>query len=183
MSPLRPGGAAAHHTGMTLSRTVFTLCLAMVVALAVAAMWPQERRDGGGAAAAAAPAPAAPPVVESAVPGPATSAFDGAQRLDAVRTVKLFCDLVDSRRLWRAAELFATPRVWPRHSLRAVRRLVFRSACIGLGPDAHTLVVIAQVRASGSPGSPVDDGDSTLFFTLGRVGTAGGWLISAVTSP
>ena len=111
------------------------------------------------------------------------SASEGAQRVEAVRTVKLFCDLVGSRRLWRAAALFATPRVWTRRELRAVRRLEFRAARIDFAPDPQTLVVVARVRASAAPESPVHDGDSTLFFTLGRVGTtAGGWLITAVTA-
>ena len=151
----------------------------MIGVLAVAALWGPDRRDGGGAVAAPAPAGTAggPP---AATP---PDVSEGARRLEAVCTVKLFCDLVGSGRLWRAAALFATPRVWPRRELRAVRRLDFRSARIHLAPDAYTLIVVARVHASGGPKSPVRDGDSTLFFTLGRVGaTAGGWLITAVTS-
>ena len=118
----------------------------------------------------------------SPAPTPATTP-SGAERLDAVRTVKLFCDLVGSQRFLRAAALFATPRVWPRRELRAVRRLDFRSARVHFAPDPHTLVVVARVHASGGSESPVSDGDTTLFFTLGRVGTtAGGWLITAVTT-
>ena len=167
---------------MNFRRFIIALCIAMVTVLAVAALAQPDRREGGRRAAATAPttvagAAGSPPAAVL----PSASA-DG-QRLDAVRTVKLFCDLVSSRRLWRAAELFATPRVWPRRELRAVRRLDFRSARIDFAPDPHTLVVVALVQASGGSGSPVPDGDTTLFFTLGRVGaTAGGWLITAVTA-
>ena len=166
---------------MTLRRTIFALCLAMIMVLAVAALWRPDRGAGGGRATAVVAAPADTDVGPPATVLPGSSA--GAQRLEAVSTVKLFCDLVSSRRLWRAAELFATPRVWPRRELRAVRRLDFRSARIDFAPDPHTLVVVALVQASGGSGSPVPDGDTTLFFTLGRVGaTAGGWLITAVTA-
>ena len=173
--------AAAHHTDMTFRRTIIALCLAMVVVLAIAALSRPERREGGDRAAAA---PSAPSGAGGSPPAAALqSASEGAQRLDAVRTVKLFCDLMGSGRRWRAAALFATPRVWPRRELCAVRRLDFRSARIDFAPDPHTLVVVARVHASGGSGSPVRDGDTTLFFTLGRVGTtAGGWLITAVTT-
>ena len=179
---MRPGGAAAHHTDMTFRRTVIALCLAMVIVLAIASLSRPDRREGGGRASATAPSAWA-----GAGGSPAAaalqSASEDAQRLDAVRTVKLFCDLVGSRRFWRAAALFATPRVWPRRELRAVRRLDFRSARVHFAPDPHTLVVVARVQASGGSESPVRDGDTTLFFTLGRVGTtAGGWLITAVTT-
>ncbi len=178
---MRPGGAAAHHTDMTFRHTIIALCLAMVIVLAIAALSRPDRREGGGRAAAPASAPAA---AGGSPPAAALqSASEGAQRLDAVRTVKLFCDLVGSRRFWRAAALFATPRVWSRRELRAVRRLDFRSARVHFAPDPHTLVVVARVHASGGSESPVRDGDTTLFFTLGRVGTtAGGWLITAVTT-
>ena len=157
---------------------VLALVLVLAVAAAVAVRHHGHAGAGAGTAARslAATATSSPPVNQYA--------SEGAQRLEAVRTVKLFCDLVDSRRLWRAAELFATPRVWPRADLRALRGLEFREARVHFATDPHTLVVVARVRASGGRGSPVPDGDSTLFFTLGRVGsTTGGWLISAVTSP
>lgn len=179
---MRPGGAAAHHTDMTFRTTIIALCLAMVIVLAVAALPRPDRRQGSGGAVATAPSAAAG-AGSSPTAAALPSASEGAQRLDAVRTVKLFCDLVGSRRLWRAAALFATPQVWPRRELRAVLRLDFRSARIGSSPDPRTLVVVARVHASGGSGSPVRDGDTTLFFTLGRVGTtAGGWLITAVTT-
>jgi hypothetical protein len=179
---LRPTGAAPHHTVMTLRRTIITLCLAMVTLLAVVALWRPDPRDGQRATAATPSMAAAASVGPQATALPSTP--EGAQRLDAVRTVKLFCDLVGSRRLWRAAALFATPRVWTREELRAVRRLEFRAARVQLAPDhPSTLVVVARVRASGAPESPVHNDNSTLFFTLGRVGTtAGGWLITAVTA-
>jgi hypothetical protein len=166
---------------MTLRRTIFALCLAMIMVLAIAALWRPDRGAGGGRAAAVVATPADAEASPPATVLPGVSA--GAQRLEAVRTVKLFCDLVGSRRLWRAAALFATPRVWTRRQLHAVRQLEFRAARIHFAPDPATLVVVARVRASGAPESPVHNGESTLFFTLGRVGiTAGGWLITAVTT-
>jgi len=167
---------------MTHRHTIIALCLAMVIVLAIAALSRPDRREGGSRAAVPAPSAAAgaggsPPA--TALP----RASAGAQRLDAVRTVKLFCDLAGSRRFWSAAALFATPRVWPRRELRAVRRLDFHSARIDFAPDPRTLVVVARVHASGGSESPVREGDTKLFFTLGRVGaTAGGWLITAVTT-
>ena len=163
---------------MNFRRITVALVLTMVIVLAVAALSQPHRRAGGRATA-----PAAVGATEDPTAAALPSVSEGAQRLEAVRTVKLFCDLVGSRQLWRAAALFATPRVWPRRELRAVRRLDFRSARIDFAPDPHTLVVVARVQASGGSESPVRDGDTTLFFTLGRVGTtAGGWLITAVTS-
>ena len=176
---MSPRGAATHHTGMTFRRTIFALCLALVILLVVAALSQPNRREGGPAAASAPSVPAGADASPAARPG----ASAGAQGLDAVRTVQLFCDLVGSHRLWRAAELFATPRVWTRRELLALRQLDFRSARVDFAPEPSTLVVVARVQASGGPESPVRDGDATLFFTLGRVGTtAGGWLITAVTT-
>jgi hypothetical protein len=165
---------------MTHRLITIVLCLALLSVLAVAALSQPKRRDGERPVAIALSAPAdAGGNRPAALPGVSA----GARRLDAVRTVKLFCDLVDSRRLWPAAALFATPRVWPRRELRALKRLAFRSARVHFAPDPHTIVVVARVCAAGGPESPVRDGDSTVFFTLGRVGdTAGGWLITAVTT-
>lgn len=133
------------------------------------------------AGGASAPQPASPDGAASDVG--ITASPDGPAQLDAVRTVKLFCDLVDGRRLWAAAGLFASPRVWTRTQLRAVRGLSFQSGRAYTAPDAHTVVVAATVRATTRAGSPVLAGTGTLFFTLGRVGTtSGGWLITAVTA-
>ena len=178
---MRPGEAAAHHADMMFRATIIALCLAMVTVLAGAVLSRAHGRDAGAGAGEATSASAGVAGTHPAAALP--SAPDGMQRLDAVCTVKSFCDLVDSRRFWRAAGLCATPRVWTRHELHAVRRLDFLSARTGVAPDPGTLVVVARVRASGGPGSPVRTGVATLFFTLGRVGTtAGGWLITAVTT-
>jgi hypothetical protein len=165
---------------MTHRRTVIALCLALAALLAFAALSRPDSRDSDGRAASASATAGAGGDRPAAVP---QAASEAAQRVDAVRTVKLFCDLVGSRRLWRAAALFATPRVWTRRELQAIRQLDFVSARIHFAPDPHTLVVVARVLVSAESESPVRDGDTTLFFTLGRVGTtAGGWLITAVTT-
>ena len=115
--------------------------------------------------------------------GGATSALDGRARLEAVRTVKLFCDLVDGRRLWDAAGLFAGPRLWTRAQLRTIEALTFRSARVLTEPDPATVTVAARVEAVTRPGGPVPAGAVTLLVTLGRVGsTEGGWLIQAITA-
>ena len=170
-------------------RRLIALALAAVSAAALLAV---ARAAGGGAPEAATPLAAAdggagvlqsPAAVrqDSAPDWPAT--LDGPATLDAVRTVKLFCDLVDGGRLWDAAGLFAAPRVWTRDELRSVRSISFRSGRVFTAPDAASVAVAARVRATVRSGSPVPPGTSTLFFTLGRVGTtAGGWLITAVTT-
>jgi hypothetical protein len=106
-----------------------------------------------------------------------------AQRVDAVRTVKLFCDLVDRGRVWRASDLFVARHLWARRELRALETFRLRSARIVSAPDPHTLIVFTRVLVHAGRGSALGDGVATLFFTLGRVGTtAGGWLITAITS-
>ena len=162
-----------------------------LVAVAAAGLLAAARAAGrGGPAAGTTPATAGGPlpVVPSAPAGAAAAAvpgatFDGPACLEAVRTVKLFCDLVDGGRLWDAAGLFAASRVWTRDELRSVRSITFRSGRVFTAPDAASVAVAAKVRATVRRGSPVPPGTSTLFFTLGRVGTtAGGWLITAVTT-
>jgi len=137
---------------------------------------------GGGLAAGGAAVAGAPASSAAAVAAGAPWRLDGRATLEAVRTVKLFCDLVDARRLWDAAGLFASQRIWTRTQLRSVRALSFSSARVLTAPDPATVIVVAQVEATVSPGAPVPSGATTLFFTLGRVGsTEGGWLIQAVT--
>jgi hypothetical protein len=130
------------------------------------------------------PAPGTAPSASPETPaGAAPWRIDGQAGLEAVRTVRLFCDLVDAGRLWEAAGLFAAQRVWTRAQLRSVRSLSFRSARVLTAPEPATVTVVARVRAAGGPQSPVPPGTATLFFTLGRVGTtAGGWLIHTVTA-
>ena len=164
-------------------RRLIALALAAVSAAALLAV---ARAAGGGAPEAATPIAAADGSA-GALQSPAAvrqdSALDGPATLDAVRTVKLFCDLVDGGRLWDAAGLFAAPRVWTRDELRSVRSISFRSGRVFTAPDAASVAVAARVRATVRSGSPVPPGTSTMFFTLGRVGTtAGGWLITAVTT-
>jgi hypothetical protein len=125
-----------------------------------------------------------------ASPPAASTAASGAERLDAVRVVKLFCDLVESGRLWRARGLCSTPAAWRRRQLRAVTRFSFLSARIVDASDPGALTVLVRIHVHTRRDRPPEhttlhEGVNTLFFTLGRVGTtSGGWLISAVkTSP
>ena len=114
----------------------------------------------------------------------------GTEILDAVRTVKLFCDLVERGWLWRAGGLCSPPIVWRRHELRALSMFTFLSARIVNAADPRALIIRVRVRVRARHGAASHDkalheGINTLFFTLGRVGTTtGGWLISAIrTSP
>ena len=109
----------------------------------------------------------------------------GARRLEAARTVALYCRLIEAGQFARAGELCARRRLWSRRALGAFTRFHFRSARVYAAPDARTLVLEAHVRVRAGRGRPLPDGLAVLFFTLGRVGDAvGGWLITAVsTSP
>jgi hypothetical protein len=108
-----------------------------------------------------------------------------AERLEAARTVALYCHLVEAGQFSRAGELCTRRRLWSRRALAGLRRFHFRSALVYAAPDARTLVFKARVRVHAGRGCPLPDGLAVVFFTLGRVGSAvGGWLITAVsTSP
>ena len=90
--------------------------------------------------------------------------------------------LVDQRRLVAARRLLAGRRVWPRRELLAIRRIRFISARVWGDPRADGVTLAATVRLTVRPGSPLPGGLATLFFTLGRDGTAGDWLVTAVTT-
>ena len=156
---------------------------------------------GGGEAAPPVVAPAdvhlagaAPEVPVAAAPAPDASGVTrwagvresaDAERLEAARTVALYCHLVEAGQFARAGELCARRRLWSRRLLLGLRRFHFRSARVFAAPDARTLVLKARVRVHAGRGCPLPDGLAVVFFTLGRAGSAvGGWLISAVsTSP
>ena len=107
-----------------------------------------------------------------------------ADRLEAARTVALYCRLVEAGQFARAGELLrAPPALVAARARAASRRFHFRSARVYAAPDARTLVLKARVRVRAGRGRPLPDGLAILFFTLGRVGsTVGGWLITAVTT-
>ncbi len=170
---------------MVSRRLVILLVLLAAAFAAVFVAAPGARRGATSAAVAAAARPASPPDAAEASAGGTGASYlaDCRARLEAVRTVKLFCDLVDDRRLWDAAGLFAGPRLWTRAQLRTVRALTFDSARVITEPDAATVTVAAAALAESRPGGPVPSGAVTLFVTLGRVGgTEGGWLIEAITA-
>ena len=106
-------------------------------------------------------------------------------RLEAARAVALYCRLIDQSQFARAGALCSRRRLWSRRAFASLRGLRFRSARVSAAPDARTLVLAVRVRVHAGRGCPLPDGLTTLFFTLGRVGSAvGGWLITAVsTSP
>lgn len=118
-------------------------------------------------------------------PSPAADPAGAAERLEAVRTVELYCRLVDHGQFARAGMLCSRPDLLTRRELESLRAFRFRSARVYAAPDARTLVLLTRVRVRAGRGCPLPDGIATLFFTLGRVDTGvGGWLIAAIaTSP
>jgi hypothetical protein len=163
---------------MSSARTA-VLCVAVCAALAGPAAL-----AGGCGDRAAAPV-VAPSDVHLATEGAAWPGAAPAGTLEAVRTVALYCALVDRGQLARAAEFCTRRRLGSRRALAGVTGFRFRSARVYAAPDARTLVLKARVRVRAGRGCPLPDGLAVLFFTLGRAGTAvGGWLITAVsTSP
>jgi len=139
---------------------------------------------GVGVAATTEPPPATPlqPTSPPASPA-ATEPSAGVERLEAVRTIALYCHLVEAGQFARAGELCARRRLWSRRALAGVSRFHFRSARVYAAPDTRTLVLKARVRVHAGRGRPLPDGLAILFFTLGRAGSSvGGWLITAVAS-
>ncbi len=186
------------HDGRMSRRRAFAFTLALAAALLGAAavqpgcarrepVTPAPRLPGGDVlAATAAPLAAAGRDAAGAAP-PADSGADaavpGAARLEAARTVALFCRLVDTHRAARASELLAAPDAWPRRLRRAAARFTFVSALVARRAHGGALTVVARVRVRPRRGGALHRGVNTLFFTLGRVGTTtGGWLISAVST-
>ena len=103
--------------------------------------------------------------------------------LEAVRTVALYCHLVEARQFARAGELCERRRLWSRRALAGLRRFHFCSAGVYAAPDTRTLVLRACVRVRAGRGRPLPDGLADCFFTLGRAGSSvGGWLITAVST-
>jgi hypothetical protein len=90
--------------------------------------------------------------------------------------------LVDQRRFGAARRLLAGQHVWPHRELHAIRHIRFISARVWGDPRADRVTLAATVRLAVRPGSPLPGGLTTLFFTLGRDGTAGDWLVTAVTT-
>jgi hypothetical protein len=123
---------------------------------------------------------AAGPALPAALPA---RAGDGGGRLEAVRAVALYCRLVDEGQYARAGTLCSRRRLWSRRALASLRGFRFRSARVYAAPDARTLVLKVRAHVRAGRGCPLPDGFATLFFTLGRVGSAvGGWLITAVST-
>ena len=132
---------------------------------------------------ASAAAHATPAAVAAAAAWPGAAVSPDADRLEAARTVVLYCRLIEAGQFARAGELCTRRRLWSRRALGALTRFRFRSARVYAAPDARTLVLKARVLVHARRGRPLPDGLAILFFTLGRVGDAvGGWLITAVSA-
>jgi hypothetical protein len=186
---LRLTGPATDDAGMQPARTTALILGILAAAVCGAGCGDHHPRapvvvpaDVHLASGTARAAPAAVPTADS-WPGAAVS--PGADRLEAARTVALYCRLIEAGQFARAGELCTHRRLWSRRALGALTRFHFRSARVYAAPDARTLVLKARVRVHARRSRPLPDGLAVLFFTLGRVGdTVGGWLITAVsTSP
>jgi hypothetical protein len=178
------------------------IALLVIAAAALAAIVALALVAGGGAAAPREAAPLTAPDVTGTVatatptemsatpvtapatvmPGVGSQPETGDGVLEAVRALKRFCDLVDDGRRRAAARLLAGPWVWPRRELHVVTRLRFVSARAQAHSVTGGVVLLTRVRARLRGPSPLHCGMNTLFFTLGRDGTTGGWLITAVTT-
>ena len=96
--------------------------------------------------------------------------------------MKRFCDLVDDGDERAAGRLLAGPWVWPRRELARIARLRFMSAHVRQARVQGEVVLLTRVKARLRGPSPLHDGANALFFTLGRDGATGGWLVTAVTA-
>lgn len=165
-----------------LSRRFVALLLVAVLGLAAVVVLRQG--DDGIAPPAVLPATSSPaPPTATRPVGDATTAppADG-DTLEAVQTLKRLCDRIDEGDLRAARRLLAGPWVWPQRELRVIARLGLLSARVQGGRSAGDVVLMARLRAGLRGPSPLHDGVNTLFFTLGRDGTTGGWLVTAVAS-
>ena len=130
---------------------------------------------------AAGPGPTAPAPRASSVA--ATGRAGGTTTgLETACTVAQLTRLVDQRRFGAARRLLAGQHVWPHRELHAIRHIRFISARVWGDPRADGVTLAATVCLAVRPGSPLPGGLTTLFFTLGRDGTAGDWLVTAVTT-
>ena len=181
-----------HDAGMPTARTTAVVVLAALLAAAAASC-------GGHAVPAPSVVPsdvhlatAGPARLEAGeLPGSRGLLDDGGtpsgagDRLEAVRTVASYCRLIDKGQFARAGALCSRRSLWSRRELGALRAFHFRSARVFAAPDARTFVLLVRLYVHAGRGCTLPEGLATLFFTLGRVGSAvGGWLIAAVaTSP
>lgn len=152
--------------------------------LAVVGVWAACGRTAPGpltlAGHAAGLGPTAPaPRASSAAAGRAGGTTTG---LETACTVAQLTRLVDQRRFGAARRLLAGRRAWPRRELTTIRHIRFISARVWGDPRADGVTLAATVCLAVRPGSPLPGGLTTLFFTLGRDGTAGDWLVTAVTT-
>jgi hypothetical protein len=152
---------------------------------AAAPVVPSDVHLASPAASAAPVAGISPADADQTAAWPGRADSSGGARLEAARTVALYCHLIEAGQFARAGEVCARRRLWSRRAFGALTRFHFRSARVYAAPDARTLVLEARVRVHAGRGRSLPEGLAILFFTLGRAGSAvGGWLITAMsTSP
>ena len=163
-------------------RLIATLAVPFLGAAVLAGLWtawsaPATGLPGGAPAPVVTAAPATP---ASPVTSPSAAAGDAEPSIAAAAVLRRFCDLVDRDRWARACDLLAGPWVWPSGGLRALARLRFLSARLRPAGLTDDLVFATRCRVRlRAPGARHHI--AKLVFTLGRGGTDGGWLITAVT--
>jgi hypothetical protein len=112
--------------------------------------------------------------------GADSGAVESAMVVQAAATLTRFCRLVDQRRFRRASSLLATSRVWPLRRLRTLRRFRFIVARLAPRPRSASLTFRTCLIVARAPRTPRAARRDCLYFTLGRDGTTGDWLITAI---
>jgi hypothetical protein len=136
-------------------------------------------------ASAATPGAAQASGAGAGVPASGAAGVTPATRgLTAACTIVRLSRLVSEHRPAAVRLLLADDRVWPRRTLGAIRHIDFISARVWGDSRADAVTLAATVRLAVRQGSALPSGLTTLYFTLGRRGSAGDWLVKAVrTSP
>ena len=105
----------------------------------------------------------------------------GSERLAAVCVIRELCRLLAADRPREAASLLAAAAAWPSSRRGGLRRLELVSARVCATRDVAFVLFRTEVRAYSSRPGWLHDGVNRVFFTLGRVGTTGAWLVTAVS--
>jgi hypothetical protein len=155
------------------------LCLALGVAAVLAGIAQAVRpvsAVGGRSGRPLPPATVVPSVTKTAIAG----AVDPALVVQAAATLTRFCRLVDQRRYRRASSLLSAAHVWPLRRLRTLLRFRFVIARLAPHPRTASFTFRTRLIVACAPRTPRAARRDCLYFTLGRDGTTGDWLITAV---
>lgn len=173
-------GAVARQAHNMLSHTTITrssLAVGLVVVFAGIAQSTRSMSAGGGHSVRSLSSPTVSPGAASHA---GSTALDSALVVQAAATITRFCRLVDQGRYRRASSLLAAARVWPLRRLRRLCRFRFVVARLAAHPRNASLTFRTRLLVACTPRTPRAARRDCLYFTLGRDGTTGDWLITAV---